>query len=436
MPTGPRSDVGIPNGKKMLTYFAITAAIFLIGAAVVQGAIAVWFRNWFVNKKPVVVAEDQQQHVAVIMSVRGCDPTLRNSLTGVLQQDYSSYEVHLVVDHRTDEAWEVVHAIQAESDDRNVLIIHELSSPRETCSLKCHAIVQALESVSEKTKVIALLDADVAVHKTWLRELTAPLVDPSVGGVTGNQWFEPEPGAGIGSLTRSTWNGGALVPTIFFSNPWAGSFAMRLADVEASELKSIWSRSIVDDGPIQSAINGIGLRIEFAPSLIMINRESCTFSYVNRWVTRMLTWSRLYEKTFFLSVIHAAFSNGVMLANFLVLILAIAQGHALAIGISTSTLLISGLLSTVSYLAARSCVKKSCELRGETLPSIQPARFVGVLLMVAIAHLVYGVSCARALVLKQIKWRDISYRVKKHDDVKRLNYHPFVRAETNSDVSI
>lgn len=420
----------------MLTAIAIIGALLLVGAALVQGAFAIVFKRWFLKQQPVVLQKNQQELAAVIMSVRGCDPSLRGSLAGILNQQYEDYQVHLVVDHRTDLAWNFVHDIKSEFDKRDLLTIHEMCEPSETCSLKCHAIVQALEKVPEQARFIAFLDADVTPHPTWLAELTGPLVDPSVGGVTGNQWFEPERPAGPGSLTRSLWNGGALVPTIYFSNPWAGSFAMRSEDMDASGLRKIWSRSVVDDGPIHKAINGIGLRIVFAPSLIMVNKEPCTISYVNRWVTRMLTWSRLYEKTFFLSIIHAVFSNFVMLLNFAILVVALSAGHQLAIGASLLALVASGLLSTFAFVLTRRCVARSCQLRGDYLPPLGIGRFMSVLFLIAVAHIVYGVSCARAAMLKKIKWREIIYEVRRHDNIRRMNYQPYAAPDTDSEYSI
>jgi cellulose synthase/poly-beta-1,6-N-acetylglucosamine synthase-like glycosyltransferase len=420
----------------MLTTIALIAAQLLVAAALIQGSIAISFGRWFARQKSRKTQPGRQELAAVIMSVRGCDPSLRDSLAGVLKQDYDNYVVHLVVDHQSDLAWNFVHDVKAQLDHRDVLTIHELRDPPETCSLKCHAIVQILELLPQQVKYIALLDADVTPHPNWLAELTGPLSDPEIGGVTGNQWFEPSAPASIGSLTRSAWNAGALVFTIYFANPWAGSFAMRWKDLKNSGLADTWSRSIVDDGPIKQAIENIGLKIEFAPSLIMINREPCTFAYVNRWVTRMLTWSRLYERTFFLSVIHAAFSNLVMLFNFAILLVALAIGHWLAIGIISSGLTISGLLCVWAYVASRNCVAKSCQLRGETLPPMSLSRGMGVLSTVAIGHLIYGVSCARAMMLRQIKWREITYEVRRHDQVKRLNYQPYLTGESQSKVSI
>ena len=410
----------------MLTNIAILTGLMLVGAALVQWAIGSYFQKGFDKRVSRRASEEQQTHAAVLISVRGCDPSLRDCLVGILNQDYRSYEVHLVVDHKSDPAWDFVHQLKADHDARDLLTIHEMVDPLETCSLKCSSLVHAYSHVCSKTEYIGLLDADVTPHATWLAELTGPLQDPTVGAVTGSQWFEPTAPAGIGSLARSTWNGGALVLTIFFSNPWAGSFCMRRSDLEKSGLIETWKTTAVDDGPIQQAIGDLGLKIEFAPSLIMVNREQCTFAYVNRWVTRMLTWSRLYEKTFFLTIIHALFSNAVMISNFAMLFIGFAMQNWPVAGISAMSLMISGMICTHSYAATRKCVRHSLSLRGETLEPIAPTRAFGIFSMIAVAHLVYGFSCLRSLMLKRIQWREITYELKSKNEVKRLNYAPFV----------
>ena len=415
---------------------AILFGFLLLGAAGVQLAIARWFQKQFNQSETKTLAASEQQRAIVVISVRGCDPSLEACLTGVLKQDYADYRVHMIVDHRSDEAWDFVHDIKRKHDDRDILSIVELQNPSDTCSLKCHAIVQALHGIDEQTSYVALLDADVAPHPQWLSELTGPLTDPKVGGVTGNQWFEPKTGSGIGSLIRSTWNAGALVPTIVFTNPWAGSFAMRTSDIFDSGLEEIWSQSMVDDGPIKQAINDIGLRIEFAPSLIMVNRESCTLGYANRWVTRMLTWSRLYEPTFYLSIIHALFSNGVMLANFAILLLGLFSGEGTVSLIAAAALTGSGWMCAQSYELTRQCVAKSCQLRGQSLDSMTARRFAEVLAMVAPTHLIYGLSCAGAILAREIKWREITYELKSRNEVKRLNYAPYAAKNPDANVSI
>jgi len=401
---------------------AIFFGLLLVGAAGVQLSIAKRFQEHF--------------DTLIVICVRGCDPSLEACLIGALSQEYANYSVQMVVDNQSDQAWDFVHEIKSKHDGRNILTIVELQNPLDTCSLKCSGIVQAVRSVDEQTKYVAFLDADVAPHPQWLAELTGPLLDPTVGGVSGNQWFEPNSGSGIGSLLRSTWNAGALVPTIFFTNPWAGSFAMRTQDILDSGLEETWCLSVVDDGPIKKAITDIGLRVEFAPSLIMVNREPCSFVFTNRWVTRMLTWSRLYEPTFKLSIIHAVFSNGVMLANFAIFLLAILSGGFIAALIAAVALIASGWMCAQSYKLTRQCVIKSCELRGQTLAPMNKRRFAEVLLSVAMTHLIYGVSCASAVLANQIKWREVTYEFKSRNQIKRLDYAPYAPNTTRSDVSI
>jgi len=420
----------------MLTITAIVAGQIIFAAALIQLSIAISFGRWFSKKTLKTDSQSEQAMTAVIMSVRGCDPTFEDSLIGVLQQKYTHFQIHLVVDHLDDPAWEVANRIKSKFDPDDRLLIHAMKTPRDTCSLKCHSITQAAEHLTKETEFVAFLDADVAPHETWLAELTGPLQDKEIGGVTGSQWFEPPVPSGSGSLIRSVWNAGALVFSVYFANPWAGSFAIRKSTLESSNLISIWKNSIVDDGPLKKAIQDQGLKIEFAPSLIMINRELCSASYANRWVTRMLTWSRLYEDTFFLSVIHACFSNVLMLTNFTILILAVIIGNGTALIACATALLLSGALSTWAYSVSRNVAAKSAQLRGETMGNTTLWRITKLLLLVPVCQLIYGASSIRSLLCRRVRWRQIEYDLSSAPKFKRLNYQPFISEPANSSQSI
>ncbi|MEM7782261.1 MAG: glycosyltransferase family 2 protein [Planctomycetota bacterium] len=424
----------------MLFTIATFASVMLIGAAVVQQLISVKLQRSFQQLESRRLAVHLQDRVAVLMSVRGCDPSFEKSLLGVLNQDYKNYEIFLVVDHQSDPAWQFAQQIKELHDTHDRLKIEVMSNPGPNCSLKCHSLVQAFHkmvSVSDKLpEYMVLLDGDVVPHKTWLAELVAPLLISTVGGVTGNQWFEPPRGSGMGTLCRSAWNSGSMILAINFCNPWAGSFAMRTQDAIQAKLPEIWSRSAVDDGPLAKAIHGLGKRIVFAPSIIMVNREPCTVGYVLRWTTRMLTWSRLYEGTFFLTVLHAVFSNMVMVANFVMLFVGLIYFQWGATLISLLGLIISGILSAWSYQVSRKCVARSCELRSESLSPIGWQRLTAVFWLIAPAHLIYGFSCARSLLWKQIQWRGINYQLIGGSQIQRIDYQPFEGGQGPANVSI
>lgn len=423
----------------MLSMIAISLAIAIVLAAIVQLFVAVFFRQQLSGRQVASMSLEKQHSVAVMLCVRGCDPSLRHALIGILNQEFDSYQVHLVVDHRSDAAWDVAQEIKREHDLNDILKIHEMQGAYETCGLKCNALLQGLQAIPEGTKYLALMDADVRPHATWLAELTGPLEgDPTIGLVTGNQWFEPPEGSNWGSLARSMWNAGALVPTAIFQNPWAGTLAMRIDDVNRSGLPLIWQHSVVDDGPLRKVMKQLGLKIYFAPSLIMINRERCTFSYVNRWVTRMLTWSRLYESTFFLSVVHSIFSNAIMVASFSILLAAVLTANGWAMACASIALVASGLLSVAAYSIVRMTVGRSSKVRGESLPPIGLPRLLQLTLTVVIAQLIYLVSCVRSIFSQEVQWREITYELIGKTQVKRMNYQPIEQTaeEVGSNLSL
>ena len=415
-----------PTGTEDLTcfFFACIIAVCSICAATAHLLCAVYFRTKVILQ-PAKSHADGTGLASILMSVRGADPSLRDSLSQLLNQDYDDYEIHLVVDHRRDAAWDLVHEIKEELDHDCRLTIHEMKKPLKTCGLKCSALLEGLEEIHPNTKYMVLIDADVVPHESWLSQLIAPLSDQSIGVVTGNQWFEPD-GTEVGSLLRSLWNAGALVPTAIYCNPWAGTFAMRMQDVHKARLPKIWRKSIVDDGPIRKALQPLGLQIYFNPSLIMVNREKCDLRYVQRYVSRMLTWSRMYEPTFLNTLLHCLFTMAVLAATAILTAAAIFFGNFAALYMVLAGIAVTSLLNTVSYVVVRNGVSASANQGLQPLPDMNLGRFTKLTLLTAVACLIYGFSCLQAAYRQKIQWRQITYELKGKSKVKMTRYRPWV----------
>ena len=423
----------------MNIFIVYLCALLLVGAATVQLFIAAMFRKRFIatcqcpsETERASEVESFARPAVVLMSLRGNDPSLRGAIAGALSQEYDGeYQVRIVVDHESDPAVAVLEKLQQSHPRGNRLHYSMMEDPKKTCSLKCHSLSQVVSSLPPTIEYIALLDADVRPHPTWLAELTLPLNDEAVGGVTGTQWFEPPAGAGVGAWLRSVWNGGATILTIHFANPWAGSFAMRRSDLLASGLVERWQKSMVDDGPIRAAMQSIDKQIRFAPSLVMVNRENCTLRYTFGWAARMLTWSRLYEPTFWITILHALFSSAVMLANFAVLVAGlIGWFPQAAIWISLVALILAGIQCAAAFCVSRSCVSESAKLRGESLSPLAIRHWLWAFACAAPAHAMFGWGCAVALFTKEIAWRGIRYRLKSGGEVERIDYRPFVEVQS------
>ena len=418
--------------------FSIIVSAILVVAALVQLVIAIAFEKSFNRNADQarrfcqnLQNEESPPLVAVVLGIRGWDPSLQNCLTGLLNQTWPNLQIQIIIDNRHDAAWRRIHQIKEDFDQRDRMQISELHEPYASCSLKCSAMIRGLENLSDDVQYVATIDADVTPHPTWLTELISPLMmDAEIGLVTGNQWFEPPIDGNWGAYVRSTWSAGSLVLSTYFANPWAGSMAMRRQQIEQLDLIECWKRSAVDDGPLVGAFIGSNLQRHFVPSLVMVNRENCTMGYAASWMKRMLTWSRLYEPTFYLTILHAVFSNMVMIAVFISLFYLLWHQAGTSIAIPLLSLIVSGLLSVAAYLAARRVAEKSCQISGRRLPPLPIKNYWRLFWCVPLAQGMFFINCVAALLVKRIRWRGIWYQINPDRSIRMLQYQPYESSET------
>jgi glycosyltransferase involved in cell wall biosynthesis len=375
----------------------------------------------------------------VILCVRGHDPYLADTIRALARQDYSDYRLLVIVDHQLDPAWGVVATIRQELGlHDSQLELQELQDRHENCGLKCSALLQAIASLSTDTtvdRVIVTIDSDAVPDKSWLVNLLRPLADESIGATTSNQWFEPRTVA-LGSWVRAVWQAGAIVPTAILGNPWAGSFAVRHSDLLRSGLLDEWRTSIIDDGPVRESMVRIGKRIEFIPQNFVINREDCSLGFCFRYVARMLTWSRLFESTFWITAVHALLTTGIqagVVAWVLHEVIAWVYDESRAPNLAwfaIGTLAVLLLSQVAGYLIIRRAILRTSLAAMNLHPARSGgARFMTRLVMVALAVPLatasYAYGCLRALRITQVQWRNIAYEVHGGRRIKLLDYSPY-----------
>ena len=95
----------------MLTIATLTAALLLSFAAVHTACAATALR-WksHVGERPF------QPSAAVVLAIRGSDPTLKDCLLGLVRQEYDSYRIEIVLDSPSDPAHDVVQEVMRHSD--------------------------------------------------------------------------------------------------------------------------------------------------------------------------------------------------------------------------------------------------------------------------------------------------------------------------------
>ncbi|MEC9094342.1 MAG: glycosyltransferase [Planctomycetota bacterium] len=400
---------------------SLSALIFwtCIGYAAYHFAWAAWFR-WILPSARSPKHPDFQPSAVVILSLRGKDPFVGSTIRSLLDQDYSQYELKIIVDSSTDPVWETLR----EFENHPRIRISILEERLKTCSLKCSAIVQAIREISPKTEVIALADADIVPSRYWLQRIVSPLKDPEIGVVTGNQWFSPKQNR-VGSVVRSLWNAGALVVTFLFKHTWAGSCAMRLQDVKDCGLIEKWRKTIVDDGPIDGAMRKLSCKTVFVSDLISVNSEECDFAFSIRYNSRMLTWSRIYEWGFVGTFLHMLFTILMIGVALALTIMEFASGSFVS-----GFLLIAGLLTIqlalfAAYLLTESALRAVGGEIKEQLAPVSVSRYLKFFVLIPVALVVYSIAALRATFTKQVQWRDATYEIKNGFEIRLLEDQPF-----------
>ena len=374
----------------------------------------------------------EQENAVVILAVRGCDPTLKKTVTGLLKQNFRDYRIIVVVDSREDPAWKLLQQIKYESDPSDRMTLQVMDPPRPNCSLKCNAIIGAVESLPVETSWLAFVDADVDVYSDWLADLLGPLTNPKNCVSTGNQWFEPNDRQSTGAILRSIWNAGAIVPSVLLEHPWAGSLGLRYEDVIVSTLIDDWKTSIVDDGPIANFAKQMSGSVFVVPKLMMVNREDCTKEFAVTWISRMLTWSRLYESTFWITLVHAAISGGLVICLITSAILSILTFDLLSLVVTLLTFVIAATMLAGGYWIVREAVSASLVQRG--LPKLKPLNrndWIQLALWMGPVQLIYLYGCIKAKTAKTISWRGVEYQLY-DDSVELVEYVPYQQSTEQS----
>ncbi len=347
--------------------------------------------------------------VTVILCLRGADPILAQCLQGLLNQDYPDYSVQIVVDRRDDPAWQVVMHIQ-QSQPAVKVKMRVLKHRLDTCSLKCSSLIQAITELDPTCEIVAWLDADTVPHATWLRELVAPLADDRIGATTGYPWYLPQ-GRQSGTLIRYLWNATTVVMMYFNQIPWSGSIAFKTERLHQTSLLTDWHHAFTNAVPLWRALRQQKRRIQFVPSLMMVDQSDCTFSEFFQWATRQMLLIRLYHPSWWGTVVVSLINSLVLGRAMVVFIMAawMQQGTAL-IWLGAGLASYIGVMAWLVSVLERG-VGRVVQGRGERSRPVS----LGGRGQIAIGLLglqgVQTLTLLAAQLTKTLQWRGITYQI-------------------------
>jgi cellulose synthase/poly-beta-1,6-N-acetylglucosamine synthase-like glycosyltransferase len=407
-----------------VTLIAIILVVALVGFYASQCYMTIGFVRKLRNWRPVRLDDADCPKAAVILCLRGEDPFLRECIDSLLCQDYPDYEVRVIVDHESDRARSVAEECVRRREATNVKI-SILQDRLDTCSLKCSSLLQAVHEIGDSRDVIALIDADASPHPTWLRELVAPLLTEGVGAATGNRWYMPA-NPSVGATVRYFWNVFAIVQMYWHRIAWGGSLAIRMDVIRQANLLQRWGQAFCEDTMLYEILRQQQLRIEFVPSLIMVNREDCNASSYFRWVRRQLLTARLYHPAWTMVFLHGMLSTILPLALVVSLVSAVLVDNGFAAAMIVTSSVAYGYCMSILLLPLEQSVRQIVSSRAEKVTWMSTRFWLNCVFALPLLQVLYPLALAATVVLKQVDWRGVQYRIENPWDVRLLAYQPYV----------
>ncbi len=401
-----------------MTVIAIILACLLIGLSVHGWSVTAWF-VWVLSRARRVRPEDNElPKVAILMGLKGSDPDLQLGLERLMQLDYPSYELHIVIDSKSDPAWDTVQAAIAQVQATHVHVDVYRLDPR-TGPVNCtnSKQMQSLQRLDDSIEIVAMADGDLVAHPDWLRELVAPLVrNENVAAAFGNRWFMPDE-ATPGALVRYIWNVAAVMSMYYLNLPWGGCFAIKMSVIRDLNLVEKWSRIIAFDAATPGELKRAGHKIRFVPTLLMPNQEQCRLAFCLNFFQRQLTWTRLYHPAWPAIAGYAFLAGLVPLLASVVLLTALIIRNDFAAGLLTAALATNCIAQWLLMPLVQRSVERVIHDQAAT-GWMTLRRFVLLLAMLPVTQLIQWLALLGAMFCRSVRWRGITLEIHSPTDIR------------------
>jgi cellulose synthase/poly-beta-1,6-N-acetylglucosamine synthase-like glycosyltransferase len=388
------------------------------------GGIAVWgicqirwslatIRKFETSRGISLPAGTKLPKAAVVICLRGRDPTLEECMQGLLAQNYPDFKIFAVVDSEQDPSAAVMKQI-AGNVPAERLEIQYLTERLKTCSLKNSSQLQVLNGLDPSFEFVVFVDSDAATPDDFLMRMIAPLVLEGAEVSSGVRWFDKN-APGLASLSRYFWNMVTAGVMGYFQMPWGGAMALKREFIERADVRDALSKCICEDIPIGYQIHKHKAKLAVA-DIVRTCKETASFKDFIVYGNRQLLYAKLYHPAW--PTVFAA-SVGTFAAY---LVLAFAPFYYSATGNYWMTgVCLSGVaLYWLCLHFAQEMLEKRIGLNEKKSRS---AKLNWANAAIITQHLQAWFALS-AMFRKTIEWRGITYRFKGPYDLEMLNDNP------------
>ena len=231
--------------------------------------------------------------VSILKPIAGVDDDLRGNLESFADLDYPAYEILFGVASAEDPAVPVVQAFLAEHPRLSARLVWTTPADERTLNPKVAQLLDLTRAA--RGSVIVVSDANVRVPKTYLRSLTAALLQPGVGLVSSVivGGGERSLGAALENAQLGAHVAPAVVAAHFFSVRPATvgkSMAMRRVDLERVGGWESVADVLAEDDALAQRFDALGYSVEVCLDTVENHNRDTSLL---RTIERHARWAKM-----------------------------------------------------------------------------------------------------------------------------------------------
>lgn len=241
--------------------------------------------------KQARLPENQLPAISILKPLKGIDPQAWESFCSHCEQDYPRFQLIFGVSDPADPALELVRKLQVKYPDLTIELI--VCDRILGTNIKVSNLVQMLPSAHHE--ILLVNDSDIRVPNDYLRNVGAPLADPSIGLVTClyRGVASPTLGSRLEALGISTdFIPGVLSARLLEKGLHFGlgsTLAFRRRELEAIGGFEALLGYLADDYELGRRIAATGKRVELSAATVTTSLPAYT---LRQFFQHQLRWSR------------------------------------------------------------------------------------------------------------------------------------------------
>jgi hypothetical protein len=220
---------------------------------------------------------------------------------------------------------------------------------------------------------------------------------------------------------------------VFYRYPWGGCLAMKAELAAIPEFRERLQQSFGNDTLFYSLARSAGMKMDFHPGMILVNREQIGFSDFYNWMSRQIVYSRLYHPSWPM-LFATGLTTGIVIgmAFFINLINIWFQDWGSVAALS-SMLVLYWLVWMNHLFQMDRRIGRMISQRGEATRWRTVGDTIKIILIAPLVPFVFMAGLVYASTMKSVRWRDTDYEIKGPFDVRVLNYHPSQAVATGNE---